>query len=175
LVESGMVAGILDLTTTEWADETVGGVLSAGPNRLDAMSHAKIPAIIAPGCVDMVNFGARETVPEVFEGRNFYIHNPQVTLMRTNADECATIGRIIAEKANNNTAPTVILNPLRAISEINGVGKPFHDPIADEALFSTIHKNATVEVIDYDLEINDPSFSAAAANKLLEIIEKHSS
>ncbi|MDG2256171.1 MAG: Tm-1-like ATP-binding domain-containing protein [Opitutaceae bacterium] len=175
LVESGMVAGILDLTTTEWADETVGGVLSAGPNRLDAMSHAKIPAIIAPGCVDMVNFGTRETVPEVFEGRNFYIHNPQVTLMRTNADECATIGRIIAEKANNNIAPTVILNPLRAISEINGVGKPFHDPIADEALFSAIHKNATVEVINYDLEINDPSFSAAAANKLIELIEKHSS
>ena len=172
LVESGMVSGILDLTTTEWADQVVGGVLNAGPERLDAMSHAKIPAVIAPGCVDMVNFGARDSVPSEFEGRNFYIHNPQVTLMRTNAEECATIGRIIAEKANANPAPVAILNPLKAVSEINGEGKPFHDAAADDALFNAIRETAQGETIDYDLEINEPAFAQAAAEKLLELINK---
>ena len=172
LVESGMVAGILDITTTEWADETVGGVLNAGPERLDAMSKAKVPAVIAPGCVDMVNFGARDSVPAAFEGRNFYIHNPQVTLMRTNAEECATIGRIIAEKANANEAPVAILNPLKAVSEINGEGKPFHDAAADEALFNAIRETAQVETVDHDLEINDPAFARAAAEKLLELINR---
>ena len=172
LIESGMVTGILDLTTTEWADETVGGVLNAGPERLDAMSKAKVPAVIAPGCVDMVNFGARDSVPSEFEGRNFYIHNPQVTLMRTTAEECATIGRIIAEKANANSAPVAILNPLKAVSEINGEGKPFHDADADAALFNAIRETATVETIDHDLEINDPAFAQAAAEKLLELIKR---
>lgn len=170
LIESGMVAGILDLTTTEWADETVGGVLNAGPERLDAMSKMKVPAVVAPGCVDMVNFGARDSVPSEFEGRNFYIHNPQVTLMRTTPEECATIGRVIAEKANANEAPVAILNPLKAVSEINGEGKAFHDVEADEALFNAIRESAKVETIDYDLEINDPAFAQAAAEKLLELI-----
>lgn len=170
LIESGMVAGILDLTTTEWADETVGGVLNAGPERLDAMSKMKVPAVVAPGCVDMVNFGARDSVPSEFEGRNFYIHNPQVTLMRTTPEECATIGRVIAEKANANEAPVAILNPLKAVSEINGEGKAFHDVEADQALFNAIRESAKVETIDYDLEINDPAFAQAAAEKLLELI-----
>lgn len=172
LIESGMVAGILDVTTTEWADEIVGGVLNAGPERLDAMSKAQIPAVIAPGCVDMVNFGERDSVPEKFQDRTFYIHNPQVTLMRTNAAECSQIGRIIAEKANANSAPVAILNPLKAVSEINGVGKAFHDPAADEALFKAIRENATVETIDLDLEINDPAFAQACAAKLLELLKK---
>ncbi|MDE0768783.1 MAG: Tm-1-like ATP-binding domain-containing protein [Opitutaceae bacterium] len=172
LIESGMVAGILDLTTTEWADEVVGGVLAAGPSRMDAMTTAKIPAVVAPGCVDMVNFGARETVPEQFEGRTFYIHNPQVTLMRTNAEECSKIGRIIAEKANANPAPVAILNPLKAISEINGIGKPFHDAAADKALFNAIRENATVETIDLDLEINDPEFAQNCAEKLLGLLNQ---
>ena len=172
LIESGMVAGILDLTTTEWADEVVGGVLAAGPTRMDAMTTAKVPAVVAPGCVDMVNFGARETVPEQFEGRTFYIHNPQVTLMRTNAEECSKIGRIIAEKANANPAPVAILNPLKAISEINGIGKPFHDAAADKALFNAIRENATVETIDLDLEINDPEFAQICAEKLLDLLNQ---
>ena len=172
LIESGMVAGILDLTTTEWADEVVGGVLAAGPTRMDAMTAAKVPAVVAPGCVDMVNFGARETVPEQFEGRTFYIHNPQVTLMRTNAEECSKIGRIIAEKANANPAPVAILNPLKAISEINGIGKPFHDAAADKALFNAIRENATVEIINLDLEINDPEFAQTCAEKLLDLMNQ---
>ncbi len=172
LIESGMVAGILDLTTTEWADEIVGGVLAAGPGRLDAMTTARTPAVIAPGCVDMVNFGPRDTIPEQFSERLFYIHNPQVTLMRTDPVECAAIGRVIAEKANANEAPVAILNPLKAVSEINGEGKPFHDPEADNALFTAIRENADVDVVDYDLEINDPAFAEAAAAKLLELLRK---
>jgi len=172
LIESGMVAGVLDVTTTEWADEVVGGVLSAGPTRMDAMSKAKVPAVIAPGCVDMVNFGERDSIPNKFEDRNFYIHNPQITLMRTTAEECAEIGRIIATKSNANDTRVAILNPLKAVSEINGDGQTFHDPTADKALFEAIHENAKVEVIDHDLEINDPEFAKACAQKLLELIKR---
>lgn len=170
LIESGMVKGVLDITTTEWADELVGATLSAGPTRLDAMTKAKVPAVIAPGCLDMANFGEKETVPGKFEGRNFYIHNPQVTLMRTNAEECAQLGKILAEKANANPAPTAILNPLKTVSVISAEGQPFHDPEADAALFSAIHEHAKVEVIDYKEEINSEIFAEAAAHKLLELI-----
>ena len=170
LIESGMVAGVLDVTTTEWADEVVGGVLSAGPSRMDAMSKAKVPAVIAPGCVDMVNFGERDSVPEKFEGRNFYIHNPQITLMRTTADECAEIGRIIAEKANANSAPVCILNPLKAVSEIKGEGQAFYDSEADNALFDAIGAHAKVEIIDMEETINSPVFAKACADKLLSLL-----
>jgi uncharacterized protein (UPF0261 family) len=170
LIESGMVSGVLDITTTEWADELVGATLSAGPTRMDAMTKAKVPAVVSPGCLDMANFGERDSVPEKFEGRNFYIHNPQVTLMRTNAEECAELGKIIAEKANANPAPTVILNPLKTVSVISAEGQPFYDPEADKALFSSIHQHAKVEVIDFDEEINSEVFAKAAAHKLLELI-----
>ena len=106
LIESGMVAGVLDLTTTEWADELVGGVLNAGPERMDAAAKAGVPCVVAPGCLDMVNFGERSSVPEKFAGRTFYIHNPQVTLMRTTPEESAELGRIIGGKVNALTAPS---------------------------------------------------------------------
>ena len=172
LIESGMVSGVLDVTTTEWADEVVGATLSAGPTRMDAMTKAKVPAVVAPGCVDMANFGSRETVPPEFEGRNFYIHNPQVTLMRTNAKECAEIGKVIAIKANVNTAPVAILNPLKAVSEINGEGQAFYDQEADTALFKAIRTNAQVEVIDLEETINSFVFARACAEKLLELIQR---
>ena len=172
LIESGMIAAVLDITTTEWADELVGGVLAAGPTRMDAMSKAKIPAVIVPGCVDMVNFGERKAVPQKFEGRNFYIHNPQITLMRTTPEECGQIGRIIAEKANANSAPVAILNPLKAVSEINGEGGTFYDPEADKALFNAIHQHADVEVVDIDDTINGATFSKACAEKLLAFLAK---
>ena len=105
LIESGMVSGVLDLTTTEWADELLGATLTAGPDRMDAMTKARVPAVIAPGCLDMANYGERETLPTEYENRNIYIHNPQVTLLRTNANECRELGRILAEKANANPAP----------------------------------------------------------------------
>ena len=171
LIESEMVKGVLDITTTEWADELTGATLSAGPSRMDAMSKAKVPAVISPGCLDMANFGERDTVPEKYADRLFYIHNPQVTLMRTNAAECAELGKIIAEKANANPAPTAILNPLKTVSVISAEGQPFHDADADKALFEAIHKHAQVEVIDYHEEINSEVFAKAAAQKLLTLIE----
>lgn len=170
LIASGMVSGVLDITTTEWADEYVGGTLGAGPSRLDAAAKAGIPAVIAPGCLDMVNFGAKETVPAVFEGRTFYIHNPQVTLMRTNADECAALGKIIAEKANSYTAPVTIMIPEKAISIIAAEGQAFYDPAADEALFAALKHHAKVPVISLAETINSKTFAHAATLQLLENI-----
>ena len=170
LIESGMVAGVLDLTTTEWADELVGATLSAGPTRMDAMSKAKVPAGIGPGCLDMANFGERDSVPAMFEQRKLYIHNPQVTLMRTDAEECAQLGRILAEKANANEAPTAIMLPLKGISVISTEGQPFYDAQADKALFTSICQHAQCEVGHIDEEINSPVYAKASAEKLLELM-----
>lgn len=173
LIESGLVAGVLDITATEWADELVGGVLSAGPHRHEATGKAKLPAIVVPGCLDMVNFGEPETVPSKFAGRTFYHHNPQVTLMRTNQEECAKLGRILAEKINAYTAPVTVLLPLKAISVISAPGQSFHDPAADEALFKGIkdHLRSDIPVIEQDAEINDPAFAKACAEALLHSLE----
>jgi uncharacterized protein (UPF0261 family) len=170
LIESGWVAGVLDLTTTEWADEWVGGVLSAGPHRLEAAGRAKVPAVVAPGCLDMVNFGERSSVPAQFASRCFYAHNPQVTLMRTTAEECAALGKILAEKVNDYQAPVAIMLPLRAISVISAAGQVFHDSAADDALFGAIREFANVPVECFDEEINSPVFARACALKLLELM-----
>lgn len=170
LIGSGMVAGVLDITTTEWADEHVGGVLTAGPDRLDAAGEAAVPCVIAPGCLDMVNFGVKESVPKRFTGRNFYIHNPQVTLMRTTPEECAEIGEIIAAKVNMFAAPSAVMIPKKAISVISAPGQPFHDAAADRALFTALKRDARVPVLEYDMEINDPAFARACAEKLLELM-----
>lgn len=170
LIESGWVAGVLDLTTTEWADEWVGGVLSAGPHRLEAAGRAKVPAVVAPGCLDMVNFGERSSVPAQFASRCFYAHNPQVTLMRTTAEECAALGKILAEKVNDYQAPIAIMLPLRAISVISAAGQVFHDSAADDALFGAIREFANVPVECFDEEINSPVFARACALKLLELM-----
>lgn len=170
LIESGLVAGVLDITTTEWADELVGGFLGAGPTRLDAAAKNGVPSIVTPGCLDMVNFYAPETVPAKFQGRTFYHHNPQVTLMRTNAEECAQLGRILAEKVNASTGPVTVLLPKQAISVISAPGQPFHDPAADTALFDAIKANLRpgIPVIELDCKINDPEFAEACASTLLE-------
>ena len=169
LIETGLVAGVLDLTTTEWADELVGGVLGAGPNRLDAAAKSGIPAVVAPGCLDMVNFHGPETVPEKFKGRNFYQHNPQVTLMRTNSEENARLGKIIAEKLNASTGPVTVMLPLKAVSVISAPGQKFHDPAADAALFQSLKSSLRpgIEVIALDCAINDEKFAEACAEKLL--------
>jgi uncharacterized protein (UPF0261 family) len=174
LIESGMVAGVLDITTTEWADELCGGVLNAGPERLDAAAKAQVPAIVTPGCLDMVNFGEPQTVPTKYAGRTFYQHNAQVTLMRTNAEECAQLGKIIADKVNAYTAPVTVLLPTKAISVISAEGKSFHDAAADTALFAAIKSNLDpgIPLIEIDAEINDPIFSAACVKALLENIAK---
>lgn len=169
LIESGMVAGVLDVTTTEWADELLGGMLGAGPTRLEAAARRGVPAIVTPGCLDMVNFFAPETIPARFNGRTFYKHNPQVTLMRTNAEECAELGRILAEKVNLSTGPVTVLLPIRAISVISAPGQPFHDPAADTALFDAIKANLRrdIPLIEMDCGINDPAFAQACAKALL--------
>jgi uncharacterized protein (UPF0261 family) len=174
LIESGMVAGVLDITTTEWADELVGGILGAGPTRLEAAARRGVPAIVTPGCLDMVNFGPPETVPAKFKGRNFYQHNPQVTLMRTTSAECAQLGKIIAEKVNLSQGPVTVLIPQKAISIISAPGKPFHDSTADQALFENLksHLRGDIGVIELDCEINDPRFAEACAKALLKHLPK---
>jgi uncharacterized protein (UPF0261 family) len=174
LIESGLVAGVLDITTTEWADELVGGVLSAGPERLEAAGRAGVPAIVVPGCLDMVNFGEPASVPARFAGRTFYRHNPQVTLMRTSPDECRQLGRILAAKLNAYPAPVTVLIPLRGVSVISAAGGPFCDPAADEALFDSLaeHLRPEIEIQRLDYAINDRPFAAACAAALLEHLGK---
>jgi len=171
VIESGIVSGVLDLTTTEWADELVGGVLNAGPERMDAAVKANVPVVVGPGCLDMVNFGEQASIPAKFSGRNFYIHNPQVTLMRTTAAECAELGRIVAEKANAYTAGAVIMLPTKAISVISAEGKPFHDAAADQALFSALKQHARVPVREFAEEINSPAFAQACAQQLIALMK----
>ncbi len=174
LIESGMVKGVFDVTTTEWADEYCGGTLTAGPTRLEAAGKMGIPAVVAPGCLDMVNFGERASVPAKFEGRNFYIHNPQVTLMRTNAEECAALGRILAEKVNAYTGPVAVLLPLKAISIISAEGQPFHDAEADAALFGAIRSGLRedIQLIEVDAAINDEAFSTACVEALTGLLAR---
>ena len=162
LIESGLVAGVLDVTTTEWADELLGGFLAAGPTRLEAAARRGVPAIVAPGCLDMVNFHAPDTVPARYAGRRFYPHNPQSTLMRTTADECAQLGRILAEKVNLTTGPVTEVLPQKALSVLSAEGQPLHYPAADAALFGAIkerHLRPDIAVIELDARINDPIFA----------------
>jgi uncharacterized protein (UPF0261 family) len=174
LIASGLVAGVLDVTTTELADELVGGVLSAGPERLDAAARHGVPAVVAPGCLDMVNFGERGSVPEKFAGRCFSIHNPQVTLMRTTPDECAALGRLLARKVNASHGPVSVLVPRRGISVISTAGGPFHDQHADAALFSALESGlrSDVSFTPLDCEINDPAFARACVEALLANMQR---
>ena len=173
LVESGMVSGVLDVTTTEWADELAGGVLGAGPTRLEAAARGGVPAILTPGCLDMVNFGEPASVPARYQGRRFYQHNAQVTLMRTNPEECAELGRILAAKANLSIGPVTVLIPLGGISVISAPGQPFHWPEADAALFGEWkrHLRPGIRVVEHPGNINDPAFAELCARELLANIE----
>ncbi|MCX7012018.1 MAG: Tm-1-like ATP-binding domain-containing protein [Candidatus Sumerlaeota bacterium] len=170
LVEAGLVAGVLDITTTEWADELVGGVFTAGPTRLEAAARHGVPAIVTPGCLDMVNFWAPETVPPQFKGRKFYPHNPNVTLMRTDVDENRRLGEIIAEKLNLSAAPVTVLLPLQGVSMIDAPGGPFWWPEANEALFAALKGNLRkdIPVEEMDCNINDPRFAQRCAQCLLD-------
>ena len=172
LIEAGLVTGVLDITTTEWADELVGGILGAGPTRCEAAAKHGVPAIVTPGCLDMVNFGSPESVPAKFAGRSFYQHNPQITLMRTTPDECQRLGEILAEKVNGSKASVTVLIPLRGISVISAAGQPFHDPAADAALFASLKVNLRkdIPVRELDCTINDPAFAEACVEELLKNI-----
>jgi uncharacterized protein (UPF0261 family) len=171
LVRGGFLAGVLDVTTTELADELVGGVLSAGPERLTAAGEVGLPQVVSLGALDMVNFGPRESVPPQFEGRNLYVHNPTVTLMRTTPEECAELGHEIGRKLSAATGPTALFVPLKGVSMIDVEGQPFHDAVADEALFGALRESLHgVEVHELDLDVNNEQFAVAMADRLHELI-----
>jgi uncharacterized protein (UPF0261 family) len=172
LIDDGLVAGVLDITTTELADELVGGVLSAGPSRLTAAGRQGIPQVISVGALDMVNFGPAETVPGKFSDRKFHRHNANVTLMRTTADENRKLGQEIAHKARASTGPTAILFPLQGVSAIDREGQPFEDRPARDALLQALcESRSEVELVEVDRHINDPEFAEAAAQKLIELLK----
>jgi uncharacterized protein (UPF0261 family) len=169
LVASGMLAGVCDLTTTELCDDLVGGVLSAGPDRLEVAGRLGVPQVVSLGALDMVNFGPRETLPAQFESRNVLVHNPTVTLVRTTAEEMAELGRRIARKLAAATGPTELFLPLRGVSAVDVDGAPFRDTGADAALFEALRAGlagSAVTVHEHDLAINDPGFGAAMAEAL---------
>jgi uncharacterized protein (UPF0261 family) len=168
LMRAGFITASLDITTTELADELVGGVLSAGPERLEAAGELGIPQVVSLGALDMVNFGPFETVPAEFRDRLLYKHNPTVTLMRTTPEECATLGRVIAEKLNRARGPLTVFVPLKGVSLIATEGQVFYDPAADEALFGALreHLDPEVDLRELDLDINDPAFAQAMADRL---------
>jgi uncharacterized protein (UPF0261 family) len=175
LATGGYLVGALDATTTELADDLVGGVLSAGPDRLEAVGRSAIPQVVSLGALDMVNFGPRDTVPEKFEGRNLYVHNPTITLMRTTAQENAELGRRIARKLNGADGPTVLFVPLKGVSAIDVDGQPFRDAEADEALFAALREGldtSKVEVHEVDTDVNDPAFATAMADRLHELVSR---
>ena len=173
LIGDGLIAGVLDVTTTELADEQVGGFLSAGPDRLTAAGKAGIPQVVSTGALDMANFYAPESVPAKFKGRLFYRHNANVTLMRTTPEENARIGASIAHKLSAAAGPVAILLPGRGVSAIDKEGQPFDDPAARKALHDAIRAGVHgIPVTELDLHINDPDFADAAANTLLELMKQ---
>lgn len=173
LVNAGFIKGVLDLTTTEWCDELFEGVLNAGEKRLDAAIEKELPEVVSVGALDMVNFGAVDTLPERCSGRNLYKHNPMVTLMRTTAEENRQLAEKIAEKLNAAKREIALMLPLKGVSAIDCEGQPFYGPEEDEVLFATLKEkisNEKVQIIEMDNNINDAEFALAAAKKLLELI-----
>jgi len=173
LVEEGYVSAVLDITTTEWADEVCGGVFSAGDTRLDAPGKQGIAHLIVPGCVDMANFGGTETIPERYADRLFYEWSPTVTLMRTDVEENAKMGERFARKANAATGPVAFLLPLRGVSMLDKPGERFWQPEADQAMFDAIKKNVepSIRVVELDCNINDDAFADKAVEMLLEMMD----
>ncbi|MEZ6135808.1 MAG: Tm-1-like ATP-binding domain-containing protein [Pirellulaceae bacterium] len=173
LVASGLIQGVLDLTTTEVADEVVGGVMPAGQDRFDITIEKQIPFVLSLGALDMVNFGAAETVPSRFKGRKLHIHNAQVTLMRTSAEENRQFARWIANKLNRATAPVIVLIPEQGLSMIDAAGQPFFDPAADAALFDELElclkQDSLRKLIRLPYHINDAAMATAMVNAYLTL------
>lgn len=173
LISSGVAGGTLDITTTELADELVGGNLSAGPDRLTAAGRAGVPQVVSLGALDMVNFGPLDTVPQQFRGRRLLRHNPDITLMRTSPAECAQLGAIISERLSSARGRTALFIPLRGMSQISTPDGPFFDRQADDALIDAIRSSvaASVELHEIDTDINDPEFAVAMARRLHGLLE----
>jgi uncharacterized protein (UPF0261 family) len=175
LTRSGFFAGVLDLTTTELADDLVGGVLSAGPDRVTAAGATGVPQVVSLGALDMVNFGPQATVPPRFSGRRFHVHNPTVTLMRTTAEECDELGRRLGAKLAAAAAPTALVVPAGGVSALDSEGQPFWDEAADARLFDAVRTavaGSAVEVINEPANINDSQLAQRAADKLHQLIQK---
>ena len=172
LVAGGFIAGVLDITTTELADHVCGGVLSAGPERMLAAARCGVPAVLAPGCVDMVNFWGRATVPEKYQDRNLYEWNSNITLMRTTVDENRQMGEMIAAAANASTGLVAVLLPLKGVSQLDSLGGQFWDPAADGACYDAIKVNLKpgIPVHEIDCNINDPQFADKATELLLAML-----
>jgi len=166
LVRSGIITGVLDITTTELADELAGGICAAGPHRLEAAGALGLPQVVSLGALDMVNFGPRDSVPPRYADRTLLVHNASITLMRTSAGECAELGRRIARKLNGATGPLTLFVPLRGVSSVSVAGQPFHDPEADAALFDALRANLDpgVDVRYVETDLNDPAFAVAMAD-----------
>lgn len=175
LIEGGFIEGVLDLTTTEWADEIIGGVLNAGPNRLEAAAKHNIPQVVSVGALDMCNFGPYDTVPEKFLGRNLYKHNPTVTLMRTTVEENELIGKKIAEKLNMSKGKTILMLPLKGVSGIDAKDQPFYGEEEDKKLFDTLKELTNKDVVtiqEMNCNINDIEFAQRAAQNLIDLMGK---
>jgi uncharacterized protein (UPF0261 family) len=173
LVESGLMAGVIDVTTTEVCDLLMGGVFPCGPDRFDAIAREKIPYVVSCGALDMVNFGAIDTVPAQFRDRNLYVHNPQVTLMRTTQEENDRIGRWIGDKLNRCEGPVRLLIPEGGVSLLDAPGMAFHDPAADAALFAalerTVRQTERRRVIRLPYNVNDPPFADALVAQFRDV------
>jgi uncharacterized protein (UPF0261 family) len=173
LINDGFITASADITTTEWCDELVGGVLSAGPTRLDAAIKAGIPQVVSLGALDMVNLAGVEAIPTQFKNRNLIKHNPSVTLMRTNVEENSQLGEIIAKKLNQATAATNLFIPLKGVSMVDAEGQPFYSPDANQALFDALRRNidtSKVTLVELDMHINDAAFAKAMVNRLMEML-----
>lgn len=175
LISENCFDAVLDITTTELADELCNGICSAGPDRLTAAAAAGIPQVVVPGCLDMVNFAQLDTVPEQYKNRHLYSWSPDVTLLRTNEEENATLGKTLAEKINKSTAPVTVVIPLKGISQVDAEGGVFYNPAANKALFDSIHQHTEsfIEVKDVDMHINDKSFAALLVDSLLQLMKKN--
>jgi len=174
LIDGGFIEGVLDLTTTEWADEIIGGVLNAGPHRLEGAAKNNIPQVVSVGAIDMCNFGPYETVPKRFKERNLYKHNPTVTLMRTTVEENEAIGKKLVEKLNMAKQKTVLFLPLKGVSAIDVEGQVFYGAEEDKMLFDTLRAGVNkdiVEIVEMDCAINDIEFAEAAAQKLIDLMK----
>lgn len=175
LADSGLLSGVIDITTTEVADHLLGGVFACSDDRFGAIARTRVPYVGAPGALDMVNFGSPDTVPEKFKGRRLYAHNPQVTLMRTTAEENRAFGAWIGERLNRCDGEIRFLLPMKGVSAIDAPGQPFHDVAADEALFEslerTLEQTDRRRLVKLPLHINDPGFAAAAAAAFEEIAQ----
>lgn len=176
LILEGCFEGVLDITTTELADELCGGICSAGPNRLEAAGKTGIPQVVVPGCLDMVNFGKMESVPKKYQGRQLYSWVPTVTLMRTNEEDNKALGKILSEKLNRATSKTAVLFPQKGLSQIDSEGNEFYNPLNNQVLFDSIEEHLDSEILlkKLPLHINDPQFAESAVNKLLELINSES-